>query len=170
MIRAATNQDATHLAVAERECFAQDAWDLRTITEMLAHPDIRVPLLLDDQDVFVAWAVWGGGEYAVAVRDVPGWNHRGETNAGRGPKGLLRLMSLAVKPTARGKGYGKELLQEGLEQARADGYAGVILEVRADNHAAQALYSGAGFVPSATLPGWFQNPAGDGIIMVQMFS
>ena len=78
-------------------------------------------------------------------------------------------MSIATKPNERKKGYAGNLLNEGLETAQREGYAGVILEVRAGNDPAQSLYERLGFMHTATLPRWFQNPVEDGEVWVKMF-
>jgi ribosomal protein S18 acetylase RimI-like enzyme len=69
-------------------------------------------------------------------------------------KPLLNIHDIAVRPEARGKGIGRELLKAVEEDARALGCCKVTLEVRADNLRAQALYKSVGFQP--TDPGtWF---------------
>ncbi|MGL5829815.1 MAG: GNAT family N-acetyltransferase, partial [Angustibacter sp.] len=50
------------------------------------------------------------------------------------------IMTLAVRPDARGRGIARELLRQLLGMARAAEASAVLLEVRADNTAAQALY------------------------------
>ena len=54
-------------------------------------------------------------------------------------------MTVAVAPRAQGLGLGRRLLDE-LERARRRrGAASVMLEVRADNAAARALYERSGY-------------------------
>jgi len=53
-------------------------------------------------------------------------------------------LTIAVVPSRRGRGLGRELLEALLEQARADGYARVSLSVEPDNPALH-LYEREGF-------------------------
>jgi ribosomal protein S18 acetylase RimI-like enzyme len=53
-------------------------------------------------------------------------------------------LTIAVVPSCRGKGYGKELLEALLEKARAESYAAVSLSVEPDNPALH-LYERHGF-------------------------
>jgi ribosomal protein S18 acetylase RimI-like enzyme len=54
-------------------------------------------------------------------------------------------LTIAVVPSCRGKGYGKELLEALLEKARAENYDAVSLSVEPDNPALH-LYQRQGFV------------------------
>jgi ribosomal-protein-alanine N-acetyltransferase len=72
-----------------------------------------------------------------------------------------RLYSLVVDPAARGRGLGRVLLADAERQARRAGCAGLRLEVRQDNVAANALYAAAGYRRLASLPGYYQD-GGDG--------
>jgi ribosomal protein S18 acetylase RimI-like enzyme len=54
-------------------------------------------------------------------------------------------LTIAIVPSCRGKGYGRELLEELLAQARADGFEAVSLSVEPDNPALH-LYERHGFV------------------------
>ncbi len=53
-------------------------------------------------------------------------------------------LTIAVVPSRRGRGYGKELLESLLAQAREDGFPAVSLSVEPDNPALH-LYERAGF-------------------------
>ena len=55
------------------------------------------------------------------------------------------ILTLAVRPDARGKGLGRALLQAAINKARALGAVTMVLEVGADNPHALALYAGLGF-------------------------
>ena len=54
------------------------------------------------------------------------------------------LLLLAVKPEARGRGFGRKLLRRFLDNAREKGVARVFLEMRCDNPA-ETLYRQCGF-------------------------
>lgn len=55
------------------------------------------------------------------------------------------IHDVAVEPQYQGAGLGKRLLQEALEHMKAHGVATCLLEVRASNDAAIALYRACGF-------------------------
>ena len=56
------------------------------------------------------------------------------------------ILNLCVTPTEQGRGLGKMLLRHLIDWAAAAGLASLLLEVRASNRAAIALYCGFGFV------------------------
>jgi [ribosomal protein S18]-alanine N-acetyltransferase len=58
---------------------------------------------------------------------------------------VARLYSLAVAPSATGRGLGRALLRRCEREADARGSGKLRLEVRADNAAAIALYRSAGY-------------------------
>ena len=70
---------------------------------------------------------------------------------------FARLTSFAVAPGDRGQGIGRRLLTA-LEQAAADhGCHGMRLEVRADNAAAIALYTAAGYRRFAEYADYYED-------------
>lgn len=169
MIRDGSMEDAADLERAEQECFSLDAWDRDTIASLLAHPDISIRLSFNESGDFAGWAVWGLGEFSIPVGDLPpAERSQALTSKARGGR-LIRVMSVAIRPTWRGKGYAQQLLADGLRTERTRDYAGAVLEVRASNTAALGLYAGQGFQMWAHLPGWFQNPIEDGLMMVKRF-
>jgi ribosomal protein S18 acetylase RimI-like enzyme len=116
------------------------------------------------------YARWGRDETAgiPLSRYVEGWGRRGDTAVieieGFQPVGAAwyRLftdarpgygfvdeqtpeLTIAIVPSCRGKGYGRELLEELLKQARAEGHAAISLSVEPDNPALH-LYERNGFV------------------------
>lgn len=58
-----------------------------------------------------------------------------------------RIELLAVKPGLGGNGYGRALLLDAIDHARAAGFTRIDLEVRHGNGAALALYTSTGFKP-----------------------
>ena len=74
------------------------------------------------------------------------------------------VQTLAVAPWARGRGLGRALLEALIEEARRRGCAQVLLEVRADNEPAQALYRSRGFERLALRRGYYA-PGVDGVVM-----
>jgi ribosomal protein S18 acetylase RimI-like enzyme len=72
--------------------------------------------------------------------------------------GVARLYSLAVDPTARGRGLARRLLAAA--EARLPARIAVVsLEVRAANDAALGLYRALGFAVVAPLPGYYADGA-----------
>ena len=67
------------------------------------------------------------------------------------------ILTLAVRPQARGKGLGRALLQAAINKARALGAATMFLEVGADNPHALALYAGLGFAKVGTRKGYYEG-------------
>ena len=66
-----------------------------------------------------------------------------------------RLYTLAVTAAHRGKGFGKVLLRNCLDVARAEGIRTVYLEVEESNAAAIGLYESFGFVRLKRLPDYY---------------
>lgn len=70
---------------------------------------------------------------------------------------LARLYSLAVHPSARGRGIGLALLQHAEAEARRHDCVALRLEVRADNEVAIALYEGRGYRRLMPLPQYYDD-------------
>lgn len=70
------------------------------------------------------------------------------------------VLTLAVRPDARGRGLGRRLLAGGVAQAEAQGAGRVFLEVAEDNAAALALYRRSGFAEAGRRPGYYARPDG----------
>lgn len=75
------------------------------------------------------------------------------------------LMRIAVLPESRGKGYGRELLEVLIRDAKAKHAEEISLEVRASNLAAICLYQSYEFKIEAVRKGYYTNPAEDALIM-----
>ena len=72
------------------------------------------------------------------------------------------LMDICVTPSQQGKGFGKKLLTQFIEQAKARGAVKVWLEVRAKNISAQMLYMNAGFIETGRRTGYYPSAQGFG--------
>jgi len=72
------------------------------------------------------------------------------------------LMDICVTPNQQGKGFGKKLLTQFIEQAKAKGAVKVWLEVRAKNISAQMLYVNAGFIETGRRTGYYPSAQGFG--------
>ena len=106
----------------ERTLFGATAWTAEAFWSELAHPDSRTYLVAEGPDgALLGYAgVMAGG----ADADV---------------------QTIAVAPAAQGRGLGGTLLEALVEAARGAGATSLLLEVRADNAPAIALYERHGF-------------------------
>ena len=77
----------------------------------------------------------------------------------------VRVMTLAVEPSARRQGIASELVHYMLAFGRAQGATRAILEVRASNLAARGLYEQMGFRQTAMRAKYYSNPTEDAILM-----
>jgi len=80
------------------------------------------------------------------------------------------LLTIAVRPEARGRGLGSALLRDVLAAAAARGAGRMVLEVAADNAAALALYRREGFAECGRRRGYYAAPDGrriDALIMAR---
>ncbi|OUY70918.1 GNAT family N-acetyltransferase, partial [Klebsiella pneumoniae] len=68
-----------------------------------------------------------------------------------------RLAAFALRPSWRGKGLGRKLMQELLMLLQQQGIETVFLEVIRDNHAAVALYQSLGFTRRYGLCGYLST-------------
>lgn len=73
--------------------------------------------------------------------------------------GRLHLARLIVRPSHRGRGYGRTLAVSLLDEALARGPSVVSLNVFPDNTAAVELYRGIGFVAAERAPGDMMSDA-----------
>ncbi|MFI7588166.1 ribosomal protein S18-alanine N-acetyltransferase [Spongisporangium articulatum] len=134
--------DVSSLLAAEQELFGATAWSAETFWGELAHPETRHYVVAEGPD----------GELL-------------------GYAGLLRpgpeadVQTVAVLPAAQGRGVGKALLAELVSQAAAGGANTLMLEVRADNEPAVALYTGAGFERIAVRRRYYQPGDHDAWVM-----
>ncbi len=79
--------------------------------------------------------------------------------------GESTLENMAVAIPWQRQGIGCRLLKAGLHWCRAHAAGTVFLEVRASNRAAVALYERAGFSAVGNRPGYYRDPAEDGLQM-----
>jgi len=77
----------------------------------------------------------------------------------------LRLMNLAVRESRRRRGIGEALVTEALRMGLAQSASRAVLEVRASNEAARALYQRMGFTRTSTRPKYYANPVEDAVLM-----
>jgi len=77
----------------------------------------------------------------------------------------LRLMDLAVDPKARRRGVARILVTHAMNAAGASGAVRAVLEVRASNRPAQALYDQFGFRCVTQRTNYYTHPTEDAILM-----
>jgi [ribosomal protein S18]-alanine N-acetyltransferase len=82
----------------------------------------------------------------------------------------FRLMTLAVEPSARRRGFGRALLRHALALGRAQGATRALLEVRASNAVALQMYEQEGFQQAAVRTRYYANPVEDAMLMEQKLS
>lgn len=75
------------------------------------------------------------------------------------------VVTVAVAPGARGKGFGRLLLYHLLQLARREGMASATLEVRVSNSAARALYREYGFYEVGVRKRYYSDNHEDAVIM-----
>jgi [ribosomal protein S18]-alanine N-acetyltransferase len=75
------------------------------------------------------------------------------------------IQTVAVAPSAQGRGVGRRLVAALVDRAASGGASSLLLEVRADNPAAIALYRGFGFEQIALRRRYYQPGDVDALIM-----
>jgi [ribosomal protein S18]-alanine N-acetyltransferase len=79
----------------------------------------------------------------------------------------LHLMNVTVLPEVRRHGLGTALVRHALTAAGAQGARTALLEVRASNGAALAMYRKLGFVQKSVRQGYYDHPREDAVIMMR---
>ncbi len=79
--------------------------------------------------------------------------------------GETEILEVAVDPSMRRQGIGKALLQRLVAEARGTGDCRLLLELRASNSGALALYKGMGFEECGQRRNYYKNPTEDAVLM-----
>ncbi len=79
--------------------------------------------------------------------------------------GEAELETIVTAPQARGQGLGRALAGAALDWSRAAGAGRILLEVRASNRPALALYESLRFQTDGTRRGYYRNPDEDATLM-----
>ena len=140
-LREMTWRDIPELTLLEQELFADDAWSEQTWWAELAVRPRRSYVV---------------GEQGGAVVGYAGVDRGGE---------VADVMTIAVASAGQAKGLGTVLMDWLIAEARRGRAKHLMLEVRADNVAAQRLYSKAGFVITTVRRRYYQPADVDAQIM-----
>ncbi|WP_238321674.1 GNAT family N-acetyltransferase [Halocynthiibacter namhaensis] len=108
---------------------------------------------------------WSAQEFA-DLQDMPGVIYEGTTTGfilGRVAGPEAELLTIAVTPTTRGVGLGRQLVQSYHAQAKAAGAIESFLEVAADNTPAISLYAGSGYIQAGKRPRYYRAQDGQTI-------
>ena len=131
ILRAWEDADIEKLASLEKECFS-DPWQVSAFKSGLLAPYL-FGILGEENGEIIAY-----GCLSVLFE-------------------TAEILNIAVEKNARGKGYGKTLLQKMLKLAKEKGAAECFLEVRVSNTVAKNLYEGIGFLPVNIRKGYYAN-------------
>lgn len=138
-IRTMNPQDVPQIARLEQLCFS-DPWPESAITPELTNP-LSCWLTAVEGDALIGYV----GSQTVL----------GETD----------MMNIAVHPDHRRKGVAEALVTALVETLSRRGSHCLMLEVRASNAPAQALYSKLGFTQVGRRPRYYHNPKEDALIL-----
>ena len=138
-----TRADARRCAELEALLFAgDDPWPEAAFAREVLAPHIRY-IAARSGDVLVGYA--------------------GMARLGRIPPYEYEIHTVGVDPAYQGRGIGRAMMIDLLETAGSD--ATVYLEVRTDNEAALALYSGLGFEKIGVRKRYYQASGADAYTM-----
>lgn len=133
--------DLETLIGLEALTFPEDPWSDIMLAEELASPASRYWIAHGEDDTPLGYAgVKIGGDQA-------------------------DVMTIGVRPEARGRGLGAALLDTLLRWAADAGANEIFLDVRPSNAAAISLYESRGFVEIGRRPRYFRNPVEDAVEM-----
>jgi len=134
LLRQATLSDLDALVRLENQCFEDDRISRRSFRRFLEVPrDRLIVATLEDQIVGYALVLMNA-----ATR-------------------LARIYSIAVSPTARGRGAGEKLVRAAEQEAVAADRIVMRLEVREDNQSAISLYERLGYRQFGTYRDYYED-------------
>lgn len=140
-LRVAGPEDLELFTALEAEVFAEDPWTPYMIAEELSSAASRYWVATDDAgDVVGYGGVKVGGDQA-------------------------DVMTIGVRSHARGRGYGRAILDTLLDWSREAGAREIFLDVRPSNEGAIGLYESRGFVEIGRRPRYFRNPVEEAVEM-----
>lgn len=139
--RAMTWRDIPRLVELEECLFPEAAWQSPVWWSELAARPRREYVVVEEDGRVIGYA---------------GLDHGGQ---------VADVMTVGVAPTAQGRGLGSQLVDELLARAQEEGARHVLLEVRADNPSAVALYEARGFGVISTRRRYYQPGDVDALVM-----
>ena len=152
-LRPMTIDDLPGVMVLEEELFAPDTWTEAMYRDELSRPDTRFYVVAefhlegeDDEAEAVTEPVMVGYGGLIAYDDE------------------AHVATLGVTKALQGEGVGSLLLDALLAEADKRSPV-VLLEVRADNEAAQRLYQRRGFTEIGRRRGYYQPSGADAVVM-----
>jgi ribosomal-protein-alanine N-acetyltransferase len=152
-LRPMTTDDLPGVMVLEEELFAPDTWTEAMYRDELSRPDTRFYVVAefhlegeDDEENLVTDPVMVGYGGLIAYDDE------------------AHVATLGVTKALQGEGVGSLLLDALLAEADKRSPV-VLLEVRADNEAAQRLYRRRGFTEIGRRRGYYQPSGADAVVM-----
>ncbi|PZE35184.1 ribosomal-protein-alanine N-acetyltransferase [Curtobacterium sp. MCSS17_006] len=146
-LRRAHPQDLDDIMWLEHVSFPTDAWSASQMSGELYSPHGYYVVIETADDTSAPLVVGYAGLSSLAGNPV------------------ADVQTIAVAADQRGKGLGRVLFTELLDEARRRGVREVFLEVRADNPVAQAMYTAFGFEHIATRPRYYQPDGVDAWVM-----
>ena len=141
-LQRATANDLERILALEKSVFANDAWSLAAMQSELESPFTHYLVALDGERL----AGYAGLSAVPATFSAD-------------------VQTIAVAPEFRRQGLGRQLVAELMTAARRRGAEQVLLEVRADNPAARALYESFGFEQIDLRRGYYQPDGVDAVVM-----
>ncbi|MDQ4501933.1 ribosomal protein S18-alanine N-acetyltransferase [Sinomonas sp. ASV322] len=149
VLRDMTEADVPAVHALEVELFPIDAWPERMFRDELSQPETRRYYVAEERSGDVTPTGPGRIVAYAGVMCVPP---------------IADVQTIAVVPEREGRGIGSAVLDELIAEARRRGARDVLLEVRADNPRAQALYRRFGFVQIHTRRRYYRDGV-DALIM-----
>ena len=132
------------IADIEKLCFS-DPWSVNSIGSELRNPLSLWLVALEDSNV----AGYVGSQTVLGEAD---------------------MMNLAVHPDYRRRGVGEQLVLQLVDHLRRQGSHILMLEVRASNEPAIALYKKLGFIQVGRRPNYYTKPKEDALILRKEWS
>lgn len=142
-LRPATLDDLDRVMELEHELFGGDAWSREAFESEIVAPWTDYLVAVDG-----AGEIVGYGGVSVPAAHAP-----------------ADIQTIAVAASSQRSGIGTRLLRALAERGAARGAHESLLEVRADNPSAQALYARHGYVEIAVRPRYYQPDGVDAIVM-----
>lgn len=138
-IRPMEPEDCQAVYEIDQSCFT-DAWSLAVFRDLFRYPT-NYYFVGEENEIICGFA---GITVSVDTADI---------------------MNIAVSKEYRGRGIGRQLLGQLLEQAVRCGCEQMLLEVRESNHPARQLYQSSGFTEIALRTNYYSKPTEHAIIM-----